>query len=138
MHGSNFDHMSCLLGLQYTVAASAGHASDVQQLRPIDHVVVLSSRDADALGFHLEAQRALIFPQCRCDTRFDTGRSDLPGCVERAGRRVVAGQCVRSGRGGCIGEDGRRVRRGIYRWPTAITGVCVCGEGGAGKPRGCC
>lgn len=40
MHGSDLDHMSNLLALQDTVAATSGHTGHVEELGAIDHVVV--------------------------------------------------------------------------------------------------
>lgn len=40
MHGSNLDHMSDLLALQDTVAATSGHTGHIEKLGAIDHVVV--------------------------------------------------------------------------------------------------
>ena len=42
MHGANLDYMANLLALQDTVATATGHASNVEQLGTIDHVVICS------------------------------------------------------------------------------------------------
>jgi hypothetical protein len=78
VHRPNFDNMSSLLALENAVATSPRHAGDVQQLRTVDHVVVFSPRDTNALGLNLEAQAALVFPQGCCHSRLHALRSDLP------------------------------------------------------------
>lgn len=83
MHRSNFDNMPCLLALENTVATSTRHTSDVQELRTVNHMVVLSPSNANAVRFNLEAQAALVLPQSRGDPRLHTVRCDLSSGVER-------------------------------------------------------
>ena len=83
MHWTDLHDMARLLALQDTVATSARHTSDIQELRSVDHVVVLAPGHADAVGFDLEAKTALIFPQCRGDPWFHAMRRDLSARIER-------------------------------------------------------
>lgn len=40
MHGTNLHDVARLLALENTVPSSSSHASNVEQLRAIDHVIV--------------------------------------------------------------------------------------------------
>ena len=40
MHGSDLHYVTDLLALENAVTPAAGHTSDIQKLRTIDHVVV--------------------------------------------------------------------------------------------------
>ena len=62
MHRTNLHYMSSFLALENTVTTTPRHASNVQQLRAVDHVVVFSPRNTNALGFDLEAQTAFVLP----------------------------------------------------------------------------
>jgi len=83
MHRSNLDHMSRLLALKNTVAATAGHASDIEKLGPVDKVIVLASCDTNAICLHLEAQATFVLPQCRRHSRLHTWRSYLARSIVR-------------------------------------------------------
>lgn len=62
MHGAGLDHMTQLLSLENTVSSASGHAGHVEELGTVDHVVVLSTRHADASGLDLETQCSLVLP----------------------------------------------------------------------------
>jgi len=78
VHRPNLDNMSGLLALENAVATSPRHAGDIQQLRTVDHVVVFSTRNTNALGLNLEAQAALVFPKSCGHSRLHAWRRDLP------------------------------------------------------------
>lgn len=40
VHGSNFDDMSCLFTLEDAISAPSSHASNIEKLGTIDHVVI--------------------------------------------------------------------------------------------------
>ena len=63
MHRTNLHNMPSFLALENTVTTTPRHASNIQQLRAVNHVVVFSPRHANALGFNLEAQAAFVFPE---------------------------------------------------------------------------
>lgn len=63
MHSSNFDDDSLLFILEDTITLSTGHATYVEQLGTVNHVVVMSSGDADTTSVHLEAKGAFVFPE---------------------------------------------------------------------------
>lgn len=81
MHRTNLHYMSSLLALENTVTTTPRHASNVQQLRSVDHVVVFSPRDTNTLGFDLKAQAALIFPEGRSHPWLHTWWSNLTRSV---------------------------------------------------------
>lgn len=83
MHRSNLDHMSRLLALKNTVAATAGHASDIEKLGPVDKVIVLASCDTNAIRLHLEAQATFVLPQGRRHSRLHTWRCYLARSIVR-------------------------------------------------------
>lgn len=62
VHRADLDDVSRLLTLQDTISAASCHASDIEQLGTVDHVVVFTTSDAYAFGFDLETETALIFP----------------------------------------------------------------------------
>lgn len=55
MHWTNLDHMASLFTLQDAVATTTRHTSDVEKLRTVNHVIVLTSRDAHPVRLNLEA-----------------------------------------------------------------------------------
>ena len=73
--------MSSLLALENTVTTTPRHASNVQQLRSVDHVVVFSPCNANTLGLDLEAQAALVFPEGRSHPWLHTWWSNLTRSV---------------------------------------------------------
>lgn len=85
VHRANLHNVADLLALENTVTASAGHASDVEELGAVDHGIVFPASNTDASRFNLEAQTAFILPQCGSDTRLHTGGCYLASCVETAG-----------------------------------------------------
>jgi hypothetical protein len=100
MHRANFHDMSNFLALQNAISTTTSHASNIQQFRAVDHVVILrkleknfimeepnrqqtfSSSDADAARLHLETQATLILPERRRHSRFHTRRRDLSRLVK--------------------------------------------------------
>lgn len=84
VHRANLHNMTDLLALENTVTASAGHASDVEELSAVDHGIVFPASNTDASCFNLEAQTAFILPQRGSDTGLHTGGCDLASCVETA------------------------------------------------------
>ena len=105
MHWSNLHHVPSLFALQNAIAAPSRHAGHVQQLRPVDHVVIwmvsfiqfypearrltISPRNTNTVGFNLEAHAAFVLPQCSRHSRFHARRSNLTGHVRRL--RLVVG-----------------------------------------------
>lgn len=81
MHRTDFNNVSSLFALQNAVATTPRHAGDIQQLGTVNHVVVFTSRHADAFGLNLEAQAAFILPQSRSDSRLHAWRSNLARSV---------------------------------------------------------
>ena len=77
MHRTNLYYMPSFLALENTVTTTPRHASNVQQLRAVNHVVVFSPRHANTLGFNLETQTTLVFPERSSHPRLHTWRSDL-------------------------------------------------------------
>lgn len=107
MHRSDFDDMTHLLTLQDAIATTSSHASNVEQFRTIDHVIVykrvsresrfsnvheahsislmrlhavsrtITSSNADALRLYLEAHAPLVFPQRSCYPGLHAWRCDL-------------------------------------------------------------
>lgn len=133
VHGANLDDMTDFFALEDAVATTTGHASDVEQLGAVDHVVIcneiskgnlrahkkkkkntIATRYADALGLDLEAQTALVFPQSSRDTRFGAWGSDLAGGID--GVRLDVGR--RGGIGRACGHSCCRVsvRKRVGRW----------------------
>jgi len=55
MHWSNLDHVAQLLALQDAIATPTSHASDVQQLRAVNHVVIFAPGYAHAVRLDLKA-----------------------------------------------------------------------------------
>lgn len=51
MHGSNFDHVPSLLTLQDSVSSSSGHASNVEKLSAVYHVVVCEDSRLTCVSF---------------------------------------------------------------------------------------
>lgn len=74
VHGADLDNVAHFFALENAVAAATRHPGHVEQLGAVDHVVVFAPRHTDALDFDLEAQRALVLPQRRRDTRLDVSR----------------------------------------------------------------
>ena len=66
VHGPDLHYASDLLAAQDAVPAATGHLCDVEQLRPVDHVVVGPADDGDAVRLDLVAERLLVLPH-RCD-----------------------------------------------------------------------
>lgn len=80
MHWPNLDDVPDLLAFQYTITAPSGHASNIEQFRAINHMVVcaikfsfmsttvslsmltLSTRNANTLSFDLKAKTSFILP----------------------------------------------------------------------------
>lgn len=84
MHRANFHHMAKLFALENSVTSTTGHASYIEQLCTIDHVVVCGKRKSvkrispinlfpqneltfsssytHSLRFHLVAETPFIFP----------------------------------------------------------------------------
>lgn len=88
VHGTGLHNVSTSLALQQAIAPTSSHSSHVQQLRAIDHIIVLSSRNAVASCLHLETRRSLVLPQSRCYARLDSGRCSLSSRVcDGHGRR---------------------------------------------------
>ena len=71
MHGANLDHMANLLALQDTVATTTGHASNVEQLGTIDHVVIYSLLVVSSWGKKKKKKNQLssAYPLCAQHTR---------------------------------------------------------------------
>lgn len=151
VHWANLDHVASLLALQDAIAATTGHASDVEELRAIDHVIVLTSGDTDAIGLDLEAEAPFIFPQRSGHTGFHAMRRNLPGGVKgglealarrrRGWRRIGADggqrQCrlryhlTTHGRGdGMAGGDGG------HGWTVGVAGIAGRGVVGCGGLQG--
>ena len=87
MHSSNFDDDSFLFILQDSVSLSSRHSADVEELGTIDHAIVVSTCDADALGIDLEAEGAFILPEGRRHS-MSAGEGELRavlGCGRVAG-----------------------------------------------------
>lgn len=82
VHGSDFHNVPRFLALQDTISTTTRHASNIEKLGAIDERVVLTSRDAYTVCFNLKAQTALIFPQCRSDSRLHTMRRHLPSLIK--------------------------------------------------------
>lgn len=87
MHWPDFDDPAILLGLEYSIAAAARHFGHIEQLCPVDHVIIWaeesanrgtnceshsgrrlagSASDADARGLDLETHGPLVFPESCC------------------------------------------------------------------------
>ena len=97
MHRADLHYMSDLLALEDTIPTATRHPRNVEQLGPIDHMVIygtliskstsnptrsmitltFSSSDANTLRLNLVAETTLIFPQCGRDSWFGPGRSYL-------------------------------------------------------------
>lgn len=45
MHWSNLDNVSDLFTLQNAIAAATSHASNIQQLCPVDHMIIWIARE---------------------------------------------------------------------------------------------
>jgi hypothetical protein len=82
MHWTNLNNVARLFALQYAVSTTTRHSRDIQKLRSVDHVIVLTASNAYALRFYLKAQTALVFPQCGSHTRLHSWWSDLAGVIE--------------------------------------------------------
>lgn len=81
VHRTNLDHMARLLTLQDTIATTTRHASNIEKLRAIDHVVILTSCYTNAICLNLEAQAALILPQRGCHPGLHPVRRNLSSRV---------------------------------------------------------
>lgn len=77
MHRTNLHNVPRLFALENAVATSPRHAGDIEQLRTVNHVIILSSRHANAFSLDLKAQAALVFPQSRGDSRLHAWRCNL-------------------------------------------------------------
>lgn len=82
VHGANLDNVSCLLALKDAISSTSRHAGDIEKLSSIDHVIVLAARNTNALGLHLEAKTAFVFPESGSYTRLHSWRSNLTGVVK--------------------------------------------------------
>lgn len=86
VHRTNLDHVSVFLALQNAVATTARHASNIEQLGTVDHVVIFTSCNADAFRFNLEAKATLVFPKRRSHSRLHAMRRNLSGRVKGCAR----------------------------------------------------
>lgn len=102
MHRPNLDHVPRLLALENTIATTARHSSDVQELGAVNHVVVFTPSHTHAIRLDLEAQAAFIFPESSGDSRLHAVRRDLT-------RLIKVSAILGAGRGW------RRRRRAIGR-----------------------
>jgi hypothetical protein len=82
VHWTNLDHVPRLLALEYSVATTTRHSSDVQELRTVDHMIIFPSSYANAICLDLETKTALVFPERRGYSRFHPVRRNLTGCIE--------------------------------------------------------
>lgn len=55
MHWANLDNVLLLLALENTVTAASGHASNIEKLSAINHMIIFSSGYASSLDINLEA-----------------------------------------------------------------------------------
>lgn len=83
MHWTNLDDMLLLLALEDTVTSASGHASNIQELGAIDHVVIFSSRNTSTLDVNLEAQSSLVLPKSSCNLRLHASWCYLSRCIYR-------------------------------------------------------
>lgn len=95
VHRTDFDNVTRLLALQDTITTSTRHASDVQQFGAVDHVVVFTSRNADAICLDLEAEAALVFPKSCSDSWLHAVRRDLACRIERLLELLAATRLLR-------------------------------------------
>lgn len=84
VHRSDFYDMARLLALEYAIATSTRHSSNIKKLRAVNHVIVLAPCNADSVRFDLKAKTAFVFPKGSRNPWLHTGRRDLPSCVKRA------------------------------------------------------
>lgn len=98
---------------QNPVTTASGHLGYVQQLGPVDHVVVGSSDHRHIVGVHLVAQCLFVLPHGGGDSRSHTRRLILAhgrvvGRVEGVGDRSIIGR-VAGGRLASGSQSGARV-----------------------------
>lgn len=143
VHRANLHNVADLLALENTVTASAGHASDVEQLGAVDHGIVFPASNTDASRLDLKAQTALIFPQRGSHTRLHAGGRNLTSCVETTSLVSLShAAAARKGQDRLAGHrvHGRRKRRrnrgrGAKSIGVSVLGVAILVSIG-GKRRG--
>jgi hypothetical protein len=62
MHRSDFHNMLLLLAFQHPVSSTSGHASHIQKLGAIDHMIIFTSGNASSSNINLKTQCSFIFP----------------------------------------------------------------------------
>lgn len=81
MHRTNLHNVPSFFALENTVTTTPRHASNVQKLCAVNHVVIFASRNTNAFSFDLEAQATLVLPKSRSDPRLHAWRSNLTRSV---------------------------------------------------------
>jgi hypothetical protein len=84
MHGSDLYYVARFLALQDAVTTTSRHASHIEELCAVNHVVILAPCHANTVTLNLEAQATLILPQSRCHSGLHARRRDLPSRIEGA------------------------------------------------------
>jgi hypothetical protein len=85
VHRTNLDNVACLLALENTITSTSRHAGNIEELGAVDHVIVLTTRNANAFGLDLEAKTAFVFPKRSSHTWLHSWRSHLTSVVECLG-----------------------------------------------------
>jgi len=81
MHWANLDHMLLLLALEDAIPSTSGHASNIEELGTIDHMIILSSSNTGAFDINLEAQSSLVLPQSSGNPRLHARGRNLSRCI---------------------------------------------------------
>ena len=93
VHRPNLHDVARLLALQNTITTSTRHASNIEKLRAVDHMVVLASCNANPVRFDLKAKTAFVFPEGSRHPWLHSRRRDLAGCVKRALKLLPRPRC---------------------------------------------